>query len=317
MTEIERADPIFIHGILPRSGTNFLWDLLLLHPDCVPALDPVREDLFLEHSDHLVAFAEAVRESWDPRWGALGPEVPGRLDAALGEGLVSFLWADRGRRLVSKSPSVHHLERFFSYFPTARLLVLIRDGRAVTQSCMDTFGWEFERAARAWADAADEIARFQRTHADRADRWRLVRYEDLVEDLESALPPLLGFLGLDPEAYDMNAARDLPVRGSSTFFGPGRSSVHWDPVRRNESFSPNRRWASWTPQQRERFEWIAGRQLRAFGYEDPPAPSPPAGAGARHRLLDTWWATRSLARLARTRLGAATRPLRRRLGLTR
>jgi hypothetical protein len=55
--DLQRADPIFIHGVLPRSGTNFLWHLLLLHPDCAPAVLPVYEDLFLEHSDHLVAFA--------------------------------------------------------------------------------------------------------------------------------------------------------------------------------------------------------------------------------------------------------------------
>jgi len=61
-----RAEPIFIHGILPRSGTNFIWDLLLLHPDCSRGREPVNEDLFLEHSEHLTAFATAVQRAWDP-----------------------------------------------------------------------------------------------------------------------------------------------------------------------------------------------------------------------------------------------------------
>ena len=38
------ADPIFIHGILPRSGTNFLWDLLVIHTDRTRARTPVNED---------------------------------------------------------------------------------------------------------------------------------------------------------------------------------------------------------------------------------------------------------------------------------
>lgn len=60
------SDPIFIHGILPRSGTNFLWDLLRLHPDCAPARVPVDEDWFLAHSDHLVHFVDDVGAAWDP-----------------------------------------------------------------------------------------------------------------------------------------------------------------------------------------------------------------------------------------------------------
>ena len=148
MVDIERADPIFIHGITPRSGTNFMCDLLLLHPQCARGRDPVREDLFLQYSDHLVAFTEAVRANWDPIWGTFGTELPYLLRAGIGEGLVSFLWTDRDRRLLTKTPNVRNLERFFSFFPWARLLILVRDGRSVVQSGMDTFGWDFDRACR-------------------------------------------------------------------------------------------------------------------------------------------------------------------------
>src|SRR4029450_11031710 len=125
------------HGILPRSGTNFLWDLLLIHPDCTRARTPVNEDLFLDHSDDLVAFVSTVRAAGDPIWGTFGPDTTDRLYAAIGDGLLSFLWTDQDRRLLSKSPSVRHLDRFFSFFPRARLLILVRDGRAVLQSAMD------------------------------------------------------------------------------------------------------------------------------------------------------------------------------------
>ena len=85
---------------------------------------------------------------------------------------------------MTKSPSVRHLDRFFAFFPRARLLILVRDGRSVVQSAMDTFGWDFERACRAWAEAANTIDRFQQSESARADRWRIVRYEDLIDDLE-------------------------------------------------------------------------------------------------------------------------------------
>lgn len=315
VSNMERADPIFIHGILPRSGTNYLCELLLLHPDCARAVDPVREDLFLDHSDHLLAFTKAVQDAWDPRWGEFSAGMTSRLHAALGDGLLSFLWADRDRRLITKSPSVRNLTWFFNFFPKARLLVLIRDGRSVTQSSMDTFGWGFERSARAWADAAKEIIRFVQADTHISDQWRVVRYEDLVDDIDRELPDILRFAGLDPAAYDLETARDLPVRGSSAFFGPGRSSVHWEPVQRDDTFSPNERWRTWTYGQLDRFQWLAGDQLRALGYMDQPPEPRPLAKIVSHRILDVWSAIDRATRASRTGLGRATGPMRRRLGL--
>jgi len=317
--ESHPADPIFIHGILPRSGTNFLWDLLLLHPDCARAREPIREDLFLEHSDNLAAFVAGVRGAWDPIWGTFGVDLPDRLYACLGEGLVSFLWVDRDRRLVTKSPTVGHLDRFFAFFPWARLVILVRDGRSVVQSSMDTFGWDFDRACRAWAEASDTIRGFQQSASSRAERWRLVRYEDLVDDTEGQLRSVLEFLGLDAERYDFDAARNLPVRGSS-WFGRQSGRVHWQTVPRDASFAPKERWRTWSAEQLERFEWLAGEQLRALGYVAPP-PQISHTHSVKHTLRDWRWSAARALRLAvyrtRVRVGTASRPLRRRLGLIR
>ena len=305
-------DPIFIHGILPRSGTNFLFDLLLLHPDCARARTAVNEDLFLDHSDHLVSFVHAVRGAWDPKWGPAAPDLPDHFYAALGEGLVWFLWTERSKRLVTKSPSVRHLERFFGFFPSARLLLLIRDGRSVTESAMKTFGWDFDRACRAWAEGARTIQRFQRQQAARADRWRLVRYEALVDDPERELRAIFAFLGLDASRYDFAAARNLPVRGSSAF-GREQGQVHWSAVAKDPSFAPKDRWRSWTAAQLERFEWLAGDVLAELGYAPPPRGFSSLRS-AIHTTRDWRWHVARTARLLlyrargrvalRTRLGA-------------
>jgi hypothetical protein len=272
MTDKHPADPIFIHGILGRSGTNFLWNLLLLHPDCARAREPVNEDMFLEHSGHLLRFVDDVRASWDPMWGTFGPDLPERLCEGLGEGLVSFLWTDRGRRLLSKSPTATRLERFFTFFPWARLIVLVRDGRSVVQSAMDTFGWDFDRACRAWVDGAHAIDQFQRSASTHADRWRMVRYEDLVDNMERELRGIFAFLQLDATRYDFEAARNMPVRGSSAF-GRRGNAVHWDAIPKDASFAPKERWRSWSAARLERFHWLAGDELVQFGY-----------AGATNRL---------------------------------
>jgi hypothetical protein len=254
-----------------------------------------------------------VRAAWDPNWGNFAADLPQCLHAALGSGLLGFLRVDDSRRLLAKNPSVNHLERFFDFFPNARLLVLVRDSRSVTQSCMDTFGWSFERAARAWASAADAVERFRSSNARHSNRWLVVRYEDVVDDLERHLPPLLQFLGLPGDRYDMIAARNLPVRGSSAFFGAGRSSVHWDPIAKDSTFAPKERWQSWPAERRERFELIAGRQLEALGYPTSGVPRAPRQR-AKHLLLDLAGTARLNASRARANLGTLRNVLRRGCG---
>jgi hypothetical protein len=318
---MQRADPIFLLGVTPRSGTNFLWDLLLLHPRCAAARSPIREDLLLEHVDLLLAYTSAVRRSWDPAWGAFADDLPDRFHEALGEGLISFLWVDRERRLLTKSPTVKNVDRFFTFFPRARLLILVRDGRAVVQSCMATFGWDFDTAARRWARAADEIRRFDDRHRHRRLPYRIVRYEDLLDDLQPTLAGILDFLDLDRDAFDFEAAARLPVRGSSVHFGPGRDSVHWEPVEKDATFDPRVRWHRWAPELHQRFDWIAGRQLRHFGYAQAASQVHGAGQILRHHVLDWRWQTATAARFVgsrlRARLGRASRPVGRRLGLLR
>ena len=290
----DEADPVFILGILPRSGTNFLSDLLLLHPDLTPGRRPVNEDLFLAHSDHLTAFVDSVHAAWDPRWGTFDADLLDQLRADIGRGLVSFLWSDRSRRLVTKSPSVQHLDRFFTFFPDAQLLILVRDGRSVVQSAIATFGWDFDRACRAWAEAAQAIQRFQHAESARGGRWRLVRYEDIVDDPDGQLRAIFAFLGLESDRYDFAAARNLPVRGSSAY-GRHDGRVHWEPVAKDHSFAPKERWRSWSSAQLERFEWLAGQELLQLGYGSSATRFTPVRS-VIHTLRDwKWWTLKKAA----------------------
>jgi hypothetical protein len=306
--------PIFILGVAPRSGTNFLWDLLRLHPDCAPGREPVREDFFVEYADLLLRFTDQVSARWDPLWGSIDHGLVAELRASLGAGLLDFLTVDRGRRLVVKSPSVRNVSLFFEVFPEASLIILVRDGRSIVQSCMATFGWDFDTATCRWAAAVDEILAFQGQHSP--GRYQLVRYEDLLDDLERTLVSLFSFLRLDVQRFDFTAAHTLPVRGSSGYFGADRSAVHWDPVARAPEFDPRQRWRSWTPWQLERFSWRAAAQQCALAY-DVSVPRPHGWRRARHRLADLSWAAARLFDRAiwtlRRRLGPRVRPARRRL----
>jgi len=292
------ADPIFILGVMPRSGTNYLWDLICSHPDCAPAREPIHEDLFLQHAHLLKAYTGAVQRAWDPAWGVFADDLPAKLSAFLGDGLISFLWVERNRRLVTKSPSVRNLALFFCLFPQARLLILIRDGRSAVQSAMTTFNWDFDTAAHLWAEGAEEIRQFDQAHRNSGLSYRIVRYEDLVDDVEPVMAELLDFLDLDRDRFDFAAAAGLPIRGSSAFFGPGRAAVNWEPVEKDAAFAPKERWREWDPILLRRFEWIAGDQLRRFGYQGSPDRPTSVLWPLGQRMLDWRWQGGRFARRA-------------------
>ena len=313
-------NPILILGLTPRTGTNYLWDLICLHPACAPGREPIREDLFLEHADLLFDFVRSVRGRWNPAWGEVSKETVAELSASIGSGLLGFLTEDEDRRLVTKNPSVTNIDKVFTLFPTAHVIVLVRDGRAVVESCVRTFAWDFDLAARRWAAAVDTALRFMDGRSSDDPAVKLVRYEDLVADPRRHMTDILGFLGLDLADYDLSAAARLPVRGSSVFLG-GKAKVHWEPVERTADFDPLRRWAAWASEQHRRFAWLAGRQQVALGYGlDGPVPAT-ISSRAWQRLASGGWRLRRGAKLAEYQLrgwfGPPTKPMRRRLGLTR
>lgn len=299
--------PIFLFGVLERSGTNFLSDLMCLHPDTRPA-HPLDEDFLNFRAELLERYAHGTIGKWHPDWG-LSERGGDDLLAALGCGLLGFLrstaessdCATRARRLVTKTPSVKNLPLFPRLFPGAPAVVLIRDGRSVVESGVRSFGFTYEEQTRKWAWAARVIAETvgtkRKTAAfDAASPFLLVRYEDLVTDPEPELRRIFQFTGLDSDVYDFNVVEALPVRGSSTYRGD-EEDVNWQPVERSAEFNPLERWRGWSPARHDRFNWLGGPELAAFGYEPVGEWGRAATRELRHRWRDLRW------RIWPTRLG--------------
>ena len=287
------TDPIFILGISQRSGTNFLFDLLCLHPDC-GAPSKKWEDFLLHKSDLLVPFVDSVYAGWR-RWGT-DQRIEYLLYEHLGNGLISVLASQiKEKRLVTKTPSVRNLSYFFKLFPHAYLLILVRDGRAVAESRVKSFGENYEFAIRNWADGADAILKFIESAHTSQSRYLIVRYEDLCNNLDDEMRRVLAFVGLDAEQYDFNAATNMPVRGSSVFHGEGRSSYHWNPVQKAPDFNPVARSRHWTASLHERFNWITGDKLKRLGYEEMTYKQKEWVRMWRNTALDIAWQLREFA----------------------
>lgn len=199
--------PIFVVGA-GRSGTTLLRAMLDAHPHI--AIGP---------ENHLIQGLCAHR---DHQWASLAP--------ALGAGGVSEGLLDRSYRAAvhalmsglgggkprvgDKSPeNSRHIGLLARWFPRARFIHIVRDGRDVVASLLRQ-SWRFadtgepmpicqspEAAATYWRDT---VARARCGLARAPGRAITVRYEELVHDPEGQLRRVLDFLG---EPFDAAVLR--------------------------------------------------------------------------------------------------------------
>ncbi|MEM8789495.1 MAG: sulfotransferase [Pseudomonadota bacterium] len=259
--------PILVFGVMPRSGTNFVRDVLALHAHVAP--DPGRIYEF-----PLLHAAGSARAHMD-RFLAMFPrntEVLSRWDALalLAGAWLRVLQGEAGdRRILLKCPHVQNLSLAPLIFPDAKLVLVLRDGRDVLDSTLNTFSRRslarktFAQLAREWALGAEAMVRV--ASADTSPHIHLLRYEALVEEGGPAVERLLRAVDLDPAGFDFDGFAALPVRGSSR--AQAEDATRWDPQARGADFKPVARWKSWDAKRKARFDKIAGAALEAAGYD--------------------------------------------------
>jgi protein-tyrosine sulfotransferase len=260
---------IFIHGVLPRSGTNFLADALALHPDVHAHPARLWEFPLLYVAPGAAALQQEFLFMFERN-----REVMGRYDllAYLASGWLAALQKEAGaKRMLFKSPHVQNLGLFRHVFPEDILLLCLRDGRDVIQSSLQTFrrwrprGKGFAELAREWRHGTEAMLTFQAGAENAYPKAMVVRYEDLAQQPEGTMRAVLEHTGLDPATYDFAALERLPVRGSSAIGGGG--DARWGPHDKPAHFQPIGRWQSaWSSVQKNRFKAIAGAALIRAGY---------------------------------------------------
>jgi hypothetical protein len=264
----QRQSPIILLSACPRSGSNYLENLLLLHPQCRRSKVP--EDFFLANSETLLNFCRSVADSWDDWWlERLGG--PSRLAMHIGTALLRFAYpAPEGEdpggdlHLVLRSPTTEGIATATILFPDARVLVVVRNGPATVESGHRSFRWPYEEAMLAWRQSVRRILSYLASID--GPRCYLVRFEDLTADPARAITRILVFLGLDPATYPFNRVDGIPVFGSSSFGRTNGERVHWRPVPKDASFDPLARAQSWPLHRLVRFSWLAGAEQRRLGY---------------------------------------------------
>lgn len=256
------TDIIFIHGILQRSGTNLLNQILLLNPTSREPVLKIRENWFLHYSDLIYAYTDRLFQIWsDPQWGG---ETYSKADfySTIGEALITYISKEVpdlcNKVLLSKTPSVQNLTRNFQMFPSSKVLIIVRDPRDVAASAFKSWNRPVKQTIYNWIAAAKSIAEFER-HTQ-PDRYFLLRYEDLISNREEWVRKCINFLGFVEDDYPWHALDQLPVFGSS------EEGNNWQVKSISPSFHSIGRWKKLSSQQIHYLSSINSSYLDYFGY---------------------------------------------------
>ena len=200
----EPPAPVFIVGF-PRSGTTLLDTLLMNLPDLhvleeAPVIDEVAMALGEEERLATIDSREAgeLRRLYRAVLDRISPPAPGQTVV------------DKFPLHMARMPIIHRL------FPDARIVFVERHPCDTVLSCFMA-NFQLNKAMRSFTDLG-ETARLYDAVFTAWTRARellaldvhVIRYEDMIADLEGTMRPLIGYLGLawDPKVLDNRAAAE-------------------------------------------------------------------------------------------------------------
>jgi Sulfotransferase family len=268
--------PLFIAGP-DRSGTTLMYALLASHPDVSMVrrtnmwryfhgrygdlAEPANLERCLDamvgyrRMRHLRPDRDRVRREF-----LRGPPTYGRLFALFhehnAERVGATRWGDKSLH------TEHYADRVFAEFPDARVIHMVRDPRDRYASVRARHGRELSRVGAATGRWLASTRAARRNQARYADRYVLVRYEDLARAPGPTMRRVCAAVGLRYSAslLSLSGAPEHRDRGGNSSFGDlGPGTISTRAVGRfREALSPADVCF---------IQLAAGRQMAALGYD--------------------------------------------------
>jgi hypothetical protein len=199
-----------------------------------------------------------------------------RTEASLFAAVMDLYAEKKGKRIAGEKTPAHlrYVPDLLSWYPEGRVVHLMRDPRAIFSSevrrrRVEPGGFPYVALRRlgplltvfvlaettlTWAEGARRWRRYRREHAD---RYRMVRFEDLVRHPEDQLRSICAFVGVP---FDPAILEQRVVSHGSRLGDSGIDAGAAD------------RWRGSLPGWADRWFRIAlGADLRALGYLEPAA----------------------------------------------
>ncbi|MGH2535869.1 MAG: sulfotransferase [Candidatus Promineifilaceae bacterium] len=261
----DRGPAIFIHGVMPRSGTVYVAELLRRHPGLYANPHQLWEFPGLLLAADIPRLQDKFLLSYKPNVGKL---QEGDFLTLFGAGMMAYLHqpAPAGTRLLVKLASVQYLNHFSVMFPHEQLLILMRDGRDLVHSTLRTWpGLNFVQVTLRWDRSARAALKVAQALDGRAGpgHW-LARFEDALADPAGFVRAACHHFGLDEGCYPFEEIDNIRVIGSSKL--GQKAKFAWRHLKKPEEFRPTRYWEDWSSRRKLLFKFFAGQSLIDLGY---------------------------------------------------
>lgn len=281
----DTSSTIFVRGIMPRSGTNFMADAIACHPQISRFPGNFWEFVPFRFQKQLDDYLSRIQ---NPNHA---PEFsPVDFLPYVGEAWMRYLTKESGGQVaLFKEPSIDSLESMFQMFPHAKVILMVRDGRDLIESLLKAgFGlpprsirnphhWrrflpdeDFRILCRQLAQAATCLDSFLQSPSAAAVSMqiKLVHFEELFRSPAEVLEDVVAWCDLPPEDFDWGAFRSMPVRGSS-FLRRDDGTINFEEgENRSADFNPVGRSASWSRGRQAYYARTAGSVFKQWGYLD-------------------------------------------------
>jgi len=255
---------LMLYGVAPRSGTNYVANVLANHPDVVAYPNEIYEIPFLRLTNKLNDFQTAFYKDYHRNIQHMQKNdfLP-LFGASFLAHLFSFV--PDNKTMLVKEPDVRFLRYFPLVFPHENLLLILRDGRDVVHSTLSTWpSMNFKKVCQRWSDSSKLILKFQEKNKE---KHLLIKYEDLLDNPRTELTKILQHYKLNIDTYPFEKIESMPIIGSSTA-SKNNDEVSWKPVASTKTFKPTGKWNSWTSEKKAIFKNIAGDALIKTKYCD-------------------------------------------------
>lgn len=234
--------PIFIMGT-QRSGTTLLARILSAHPAVF-----IQNELDLPR-----IFGKGLNKN--EIINSIAKQIKGRGDYLLEDKLINnsdFIWGLKDPQLTE------HISELRQFLPDTKFIIIVRDGRGVANSYIENkwgLGTNVYCGARRWKREVEEQESFM---SEAPESFLILRYEDLIIDLEGAMHNVCDFLDIEFDSILMTYDKE------NSYIKTTRESM-------NSYNKPNRELAEKWKKRLSLFEvsvieTVAGDLLKKYNY---------------------------------------------------
>jgi len=256
---------VFIIGC-PRSGTSALSWALAYHPKMWTSAESnillylLRTPWFFEQ------YKNSIENGEDRLWLNKHNVSYAEFASFIGKGIdLMFRSRSNDQIWVDATPAYTNVApQLMTFFPSAKFIHIIRDGRAVVNSMINS-GFsgaefnDFQLACKSWVHyvnkGIDTMHKFP-------GRVHETRNENLVSKPDDELGRIYTFLGLEPCEESSNFIKTKRI--NSSYLNNKQDDIK---KIKDPSLMPKEPWKSWSNKQQKLFTKIAGPTMELLGYD--------------------------------------------------